>query len=135
MIARFGTGADSLLLVGLHLALGRYSRLRQIAYLADMVNQHRHVVVMGDMNCQVGSPEMDRLLETTRLRKPHTGLRTFPSWRPNWHLDHILVTEDLHVTHEEVLDHSISDHLPVAMDVVIPAHILSRYDFATIPSV
>ncbi len=129
MVMRFGTGEDSLLFVGIHLALGRYSRRRQIAHLAELVNQYRHVVVMGDMNCEVGSQEMDRLLETTRLRKPNTGMRTFPSWRPHWHLDHILVTDTLTVTHEEVLDQSISDHLPVAMEVVVPAHLLERTAF------
>ncbi len=134
MMARFGTGPEALLFVGIHLALGRYSRVRQLSHLANVINQHRHVVVMGDMNCQGGSAEMDRLLATTRLRKPNTDLCTFPSWRPHWHLDHILVTEALHVTREEVLDQFVSDHLPVAMDVVVPAHILGRHPSVYTPT-
>jgi endonuclease/exonuclease/phosphatase family metal-dependent hydrolase len=48
------------------------------------------------------------------------GLHTFPRWRPARNIDHILVSPTLEVENVGVLNHPISDHLPIAMDVVLP---------------
>lgn len=74
---------------------------------------------MGDMNTQAVE-----LLEHSPLRD--LGLiapqvcATFPSWRPQRCLDHILLSPELGLERVEVLDAPISDHLPVAVDIRLP---------------
>jgi endonuclease/exonuclease/phosphatase family metal-dependent hydrolase len=75
---------------------------------------------MGDLNCGSDSPELAALLATTHLCEPAPGLFTFPSWRPDRQLDHILVSESLTVEKVQVLGHAYSDHLPIAMEVRLP---------------
>lgn len=117
---RFGSGPDALHVMILHMALGRRGRLRQIEFLAKRVGAYRHVIVMGDLNCDPHSPEMAVLVDVARLREPDPGLHTFPSWRPNRQLDHILVSSAITVERVEVLDCAFSDHLPIAMVVRLP---------------
>ncbi|HPF58520.1 MAG TPA: endonuclease/exonuclease/phosphatase family protein [Candidatus Competibacteraceae bacterium] len=117
---RFGTGADALHILVLHMALGRRGRLRQIEFLANLVRNYRHVVLMGDLNCPSDSREMAVLLASARLCEPAPGLHTFPSWQPDRQLDHILVSPSITVEQVEVLDHVYSDHLPIAMRVRLP---------------
>jgi endonuclease/exonuclease/phosphatase family metal-dependent hydrolase len=117
---RFGSGADALHVLILHMALGRRGRLRQIEFLAELVRDCRHVILMGDLNCPSDSREMTVLLESARLCEPEPGLLTFPSWRPDRQLDHILVSPSIVVERVEVLDHIYSDHLPIAMEVRLP---------------
>lgn len=120
MLVRFGDGERYLILLILHLALGRRARLGQVDYISDLVNEYDHVIVMGDMNCQPDSPEMRTLLARTSLRGPLEELYTFPSWRPSKKLDHILVTPSVQVDDVHVLEHTLSDHLPIAMEIVLP---------------
>ena len=120
LAVRFGSGQDALHVLILHMALGRRGRLRQIEFLAELVRDYRHVILMGDLNCCLDSPEMAVLLESVRLCQSAPGLHTFPSWQPDRQLDHILVSPSITVEHVEVLDHVYSDHLPIAMEVRLP---------------
>ena len=123
LCVRFGHGDDALLLMILHLALGRRARQRQLGAISDVVNEHQHVIVMGDFNCCSESDEINWLLARTRLSEPVHGLHTFPSWRPRRNIDHILVSSSIDVRNVKVLNHMISDHLPVAMEVTLPADV------------
>jgi endonuclease/exonuclease/phosphatase family metal-dependent hydrolase len=116
----FGSGEDNLQVVVLHLALGRRSRVRQIGFLADIIKDYRHLIVMGDLNCRSDSREMKMLLCSAQLCEPEPGLHTFPSWRPDRQLDHILVSPTIQVEKVSVLAHTFSDHLPIAMQVLVP---------------
>jgi endonuclease/exonuclease/phosphatase family metal-dependent hydrolase len=120
LMIRFGWRQDALVLIILHLALGRRARLQQLGHIAELVGEFRHVVLMGDFNCGRDSQEMDWLLNRTELREPPQGLHTFPSWRPQRGLDHILVSPTLGIERVEVLKHAISDHLPIATEVTLP---------------
>lgn len=120
MRLRFGLGDDALHVVIMHLALGKRGRLRQMRYIAELIGHHRNVVVMGDLNCRSASPEMRELLRLADLREPEADLHTFPSWRPNRQLDHILVSPSITVEQVVVLPHTYSDHLPIAMHVRLP---------------
>lgn len=123
LIARLGSAAAGLTLFVLHLALGRRTRLRQIAYLADLVNDYPHVIVMGDLNCGIASQELKQLLRDTDLQSPPDNLNTFPSWQPRWRLDHILLSPGMCIEKAYIPAWMFSDHLPIAMDVVIPSGI------------
>jgi len=123
LVAEFGAGEASMAVFVLHLALGRATRLRQIDYLATLVNRYRHVILMGDLNCDPLSPEMQRLTGDTHLEAPLRHQGTFPSWRPRRRIDHILVSPEIRVERSFVPRWRNSDHLPIAMEVVLPENL------------
>ncbi len=123
MEVQYGTPSNPLVLLLIHLGLGRRARLRQLGFVSELVNQHRYVVVMGDFNCRIGSPEMNVLLKKTSLNEPADEMHTFPSWRPNRNIDHILVTDTIQTRDIQVLPFTMSDHLPIAVDIAIPEEI------------
>jgi len=120
LFIRYGNRHDSLVVLILHMALGRRARLRQFDYISEIVNEFRHVIVMGDLNCHSQSAEMDYLINRTMMTEPIHDVCTFPSWRPQRNIDHILVTPTLQVDHVKALDFSLSDHLPVEMQITLP---------------
>jgi endonuclease/exonuclease/phosphatase family metal-dependent hydrolase len=120
LLARYGHQDNPLVLLVIHMALGARARQRQFAFVAELVNRYPHAVVMGDLNCQADSPEMQFLLRNTDLCEPGHGLKTFPSWRPARTIDHILTSASLQVHDVHVLQHLLSDHLPLAMEIVLP---------------
>ncbi|MDE3739511.1 MULTISPECIES: endonuclease/exonuclease/phosphatase family protein [Pseudomonas] len=119
ILMRFGKGRDALAVVMMHLSLGARTRTRQLAYIRELVSGYRHLVLMGDMNTHAND-----LLEFSPLRD--LGLlapqveATFPSWRPQRCLDHILLSPSLTLERVAVLSQPISDHLPVAVDIRLP---------------
>ncbi len=123
LFVRFGGSEESLVVVILHLALGRRARARQLAYVSEVARAFRHVVIMGDMNCRSDSPEIMTLLRSSQLREPAHDLYTWPSWRPERNIDHILVSDSLQVERAQVLNQTFSDHLPIAMDIFVPGAI------------
>jgi endonuclease/exonuclease/phosphatase family metal-dependent hydrolase len=121
ILARFGTRPDeALYLCVLHLALSRRARLRQLAFVSELIGDRSYVILMGDLNCGPNSPEIRLLTGATRLCDPVREIKTFPSWRPHKMLDHILVTPELEVGNLQVLDFACSDHLPIAMEIRLP---------------
>ncbi|MEO6696733.1 MAG: endonuclease/exonuclease/phosphatase family protein [Gammaproteobacteria bacterium] len=120
MTARYGSPGEELIVFHVHLALGKRARLLQLEYISGLVNEHEHVVLMGDLNCQLHSREMDILFKRTHLREPEYKIKTFPSWRPQRNLDHILVTPSLEISNPRVLPSSLSDHLPISVEVSLP---------------
>lgn len=120
IMARFGTKEEPLAVFMLHLALSRRARMRQLGMISEMVNDFKHVILMGDMNCRTGSPEMNLLFKQTHLREPLEETLTFPSWRPAHHIDHILVSPELKVQTVNALHHAYSDHLPIVMELALP---------------
>ena len=121
LLVRFGKPSRNALHVCvLHLALSQRARVRQIRFVSELISHCHHVILMGDLNCQPGSRELRLLTESTHLCDPMCDLKTFPSWRPDKMLDHILVTPELRTEHIRVLNFPCSDHLPIAMDVRLP---------------
>jgi endonuclease/exonuclease/phosphatase family metal-dependent hydrolase len=131
ILVRFGEGPEALVVVMMHLALGARVRTRQLAYIRDLISDYRHQVLMGDMNTHAVD-----LLENSPLRD--LGLlapqieATFPSWRPQRCLDHILLSPSLTLVRVEVLAQPISDHLPVAVEIRLPASLCG--DSLPVPS-
>ena len=121
--ATFGTPPDTLLLLIVHLALGRRARRLQLAYITELARDHPHVIVMGDLNSPLRQWQDVGPLRELELHSPAQDLPTFPSWRPQRGIDHILVGPTLHVDHVSTLQCDYSDHLPISMEVRIPASI------------
>ncbi|THG81380.1 EEP domain-containing protein [Pseudomonas sp. A-1] len=120
ILLRFGEGPEALAVVMMHLALGARVRTRQLAYIRELIHGYRHCVLMGDMNTHAAE-----LLEHSPLRglglvAPQT-CATYPSWQPQRCIDHILLSPQLTLERMAVLDAPISDHLPVAVDIRLPA--------------
>ncbi len=123
VLARFGqshTPQKSLSVCVVHLALSQRARMRQLDFVAELLGHHPHAVVMGDFNCEPCSPELQRLTRSTELCDPACVVHTWPSWQPQRMIDHILVTPSLGVEHLKALHFACSDHLPIAMDIVLP---------------
>lgn len=120
IMARYGDPDDPLVLVMMHLSLSAQAQRRQLAFLRDLIAGYQHVVLMGDMNNHA-----EQLLHNTPLSDanliplPETA-HSFPSWAPERALDHILVSPSLTIRNAEVVSYSVSDHLPIAIDIAMP---------------
>lgn len=123
MVAKYGNQKETLAVFVLHLSLGKRARLRQLEMISNSINQYEHAIVMGDLNCKVDSPEMQHLFSETKLHEPDEEMHTFPSWQPQHHIDHILVSSGIEVIETKPLKHVCSDHLPIMMKVKIPSSI------------
>ncbi|CAM5227733.1 Endonuclease OS=Stutzerimonas stutzeri OX=316 GN=CXK95_06695 PE=4 SV=1 [Stutzerimonas stutzeri] len=120
ILLRFGEGEDALVVVMMHLALGGRTRVRQLAYIRELIGGYRHQVLMGDMNTHANCRSVENSpLRDLGLLAPQVEA-TFPSWRPQRCLDHILLSPSLALERVEVLPLPISDHLPVAMEIRLP---------------
>lgn len=124
LVVRFGKGDKKLALIIIHLSLGKRARMQQLEYITRVVNAHECSILMGDMNCEPASPEMRMLVRNTDLILPEEELHTFPSWRPSKKFDHILVTPTLKVGDVHVIKDTLSDHLPIAMEITLPGGIV-----------
>lgn len=122
IVAKYGDADNTLVLVGLHLALSERARFRQLAYVREIIQHHEHVIVMGDMNCR-SEQIIDTPLRDTHLTQVSGAHPTYPSWRPTRNIDHILVSPSLKINHVKVLDYDYSDHRPIAMEVQLPRNL------------
>jgi endonuclease/exonuclease/phosphatase family metal-dependent hydrolase len=121
MLRLFDEGDRGLVVIIVHLALGRASRRKQIDFVAERVRACRHAVVMGDFNAAHAAPEMKSLFSRTDLVEPMDRVNTWPSWNPLHNYDHILATSELTAEPLQVLAEGPSDHLPVALEIELPA--------------
>jgi endonuclease/exonuclease/phosphatase family metal-dependent hydrolase len=124
LVARFGRAADSLTIAVAHLSLGAGSRRSQLAFIGDLLQDHPHSVLMGDFNCTVDQPEMAVLFQRTRLQPPACAVHTFPSWRPQRAIDHILVGEGLSCAGLRAVPAAGSDHLALSVELALPEGVL-----------
>ena len=124
LLAQFGEGRDGLAVAVAHLSLGAGSRASQISFIAELLHDHPHAVLMGDFNCDPDRPEMQPLYKRTRLQPPAMCVPTFPSWRPLRAIDHILTTGGLQVATMEAFAAAHSDHLALAAEIDVPVNAL-----------
>lgn len=118
--ARFGEGRDALHVLIAHLSLGAKSRLAQLAFIAELVQDAPHAVLMGDLNCEADSGELRHFYRKSGFEPPDDRLPTFPSWKPKRAIDHILATSNLPVRRRWALPNLASDHLPMAAEIDLP---------------
>ncbi len=119
ILCQFG-GSEGLTICILHMALGRRARLRQVQFVSELVADAPYVVIMGDLNCDCDSREMQWLRKRAGLRDSGCDKSTFPSWRPMRRIDHILVSESLPIENARVVNYPLSDHLPISIEVLAP---------------
>ena len=121
IVAQYGKKEDPIVLVIMHLALSQSAQAQQLSFIRDLIEGYRHIILMGDMNTHA-----EQILHHSPLK--NSGLvalpgvsHTFPSWRPEKALDHILVSRTLVIKKAGVVTFPVSDHLPIALDVRLPA--------------
>lgn len=119
ILLRIGEGDDAISVVMMHLALGARTRTRQLAYIRELIGGYRHQILMGDMNTHAIDLLEHSPLRDLGLLAPQVEA-TFPSWRPQRCLDHILLSPGLELERFQVLAQPISDHLPVAVEIRLP---------------
>ncbi|MGM0768660.1 MAG: endonuclease/exonuclease/phosphatase family protein [Pseudomonadota bacterium] len=127
IIARYGSEDDPLVLVMMHLSLSRAAQQRQLGYIRELIGDYQHVVLMGDMNNHAEELLTQTPLKETNLIPLPDTAHSFPSWRPEKALDHILVSPSLEIRRSEVVSYPMSDHLPIAMDVALPKGYLETF--------
>lgn len=125
ILARLGEGENALVVVMMHLALGGRTRTRQLSYIRELIGSYRHIVLMGDMNTHVADLLLYSPLRDLGLMAPQLAA-TFPSWRPQRCLDHILLSSELTLERVGLLNQPISDHLPVAVEIRLPEIMLDH---------
>jgi endonuclease/exonuclease/phosphatase family metal-dependent hydrolase len=121
ILLRLPCADQTIFFVLLHLSLGERSRQLQLEYVREIIEGEDYVIVMGDMNSHLShllfnSPLADALLVPADQVSP-----TYPAWRPELALDHVLVSPSLHLRDYEVLDCRLSDHRPIAVTVELDA--------------
>ena len=131
LFVRFGTGTEALVVVIAHLSLGAAARMGQLGFIAELLAPYPHAVLMGDLNTEPTSPEMQRLFEKTALQMPAISTPTFPSWKPRRALDHILTSADIKLDRTWTLPRAFSDHLPLAAEIRLPLALAEAAGAAT----
>lgn len=126
LLARFGDGDRGLVIAVAHLSLGAASRLSQLSFIAELLHDHPHAVLMGDFNCTADRPEMDMLYKRTRLQPPSCAVHTFPSWKPQRAIDHILISDGLSCEGLQAFPAAFSDHLALSVQLDVPEIALRR---------
>ena len=126
LLARFGDGPDALAVMIAHLSLSAPARAKQLAFIAEVLQDYPHAVLMGDLNTDVRSTEMKHLFARCGLVPPAHLTPTFPSWKPRRALDHILASEAIQLDKVWALPQAFSDHLPLAAEIRLPSHIAPR---------
>lgn len=101
-----------------HLSLKYRHRHIQLRHLYDLVRQTKKpAIVAGDFNTFWGQDEIYLFLEAAGLRSANVAnLPSYPSRGPRRELDYILYQDGVTVTHFEVPDVNLSDHLPLLCD-------------------
>jgi len=120
MLLKYGEGEQAIMVAATHLALGKKTQFSQLDYLIEAVGDHQHLIIMGDLNQEAEVLLQHSPLRRLNLHPVEAEQCTFPSWRPQRGLDHILVSDSLELQRIAVIDHPQSDHLPVAAEIRLP---------------
>lgn len=116
-----GPTAGGAVFIVTHLSLGARAQERQLAFLAEQIPPNRPAILLGDLNCDAERLQRHGGLRRAGLVVPQTPPATYPSWRPRRAIDHILATPDVILHRLEALPFALSDHLPIAAEIEIPA--------------
>jgi endonuclease/exonuclease/phosphatase family metal-dependent hydrolase len=122
LLARFGDSADGLAVMIAHLSLSAQARTKQLGFIAEVMQDYPHAVLMGDLNTDAHSNEMRHLFARCSLQPPTHPVPTFPSWKPRRALDHILVSPEIKIEKVWTLPQAFSDHLALAAEIQLPSH-------------
>lgn len=100
-----------------HLGLNQRERKNQLQIIQDFISKLvGHVILAGDMNTE--PPELSILGRGRYLKAAvPDGLPSFPSYRPQFALDHVFVSKYWQVLAASTPSTEASDHLPVLVEL------------------
>ena len=119
------TGADQPLDVIVthlhHLPDGSAIRVMEVEAILDYWGGNGRTLIMGDLNAEPGSPEIERLrqagLTDAADATGSSPAYTYPATAPNEHIDYIWLSPDLTATDFVIPPPPASDHLGVAVTI------------------
>jgi len=126
----FESGGHQIVVLSVHLSLGKRARELQLQYIAEIIQQHRYFIIMGDMNCPANTVSNSLSKMGIAVQPATAEHATYPRWKPKHCYDQIWVSRSLNVINMEVLNLGVSDHLPVSMEIEVPLDPVSE----TIPN-
>ena len=122
LVATYGMiNGEILTVVVAHLSLSAVARQAQVKKIAHLLKDAAHPILMGDLNCLAGAPEVQVLFETTRLRRPSSSPATYPAWSPAKAIDHIWVGGGIQCHDVQPVAVGGSDHLALTAHLSLPA--------------
>ncbi len=135
LVVHFGKGSEGLVVAVVHLALGKRARKLQLEFLSRQLGSYANLVVMGDLNTPVSSPEVQDFCTRLNLSTPTEGLPSYPSWQPQRAIDHILLSRPLLSLNPRIVAVTHSDHCPVELEVQLPPGVRLRPAMRSVVSV
>lgn len=106
---------SQLMLASVHLSLGKADQALQLEEIAKQVRGKSKFAIMGDLNCEGSSTQLQTFAKTAGAVPPKlSNPPTYPSWRPKRDLDHIITSDQVDLDHYTVLTERLSDHLPLS---------------------
>jgi endonuclease/exonuclease/phosphatase family metal-dependent hydrolase len=110
-------GRYALTVACLHLSLGKEDQKLQLERIAGALLGVEAWAAMGDFNCGARSAHLEGFCKASGGSLSHSAPLTFPSWRPQKDLDHIILGGNLRSTHYQSAPLLYSDHRPLACGV------------------
>lgn len=120
--AQIHVGGEEVWFYATHLSLELDIRETEVHEMIDIISEHDHSILTGDMNANPDAPELEPLFQTYQDAWDATsdGLGyTFPADDPIKRIDDIFLTPGVQIDSAEVIDTLASDHLPVTADLTL----------------
>jgi endonuclease/exonuclease/phosphatase family metal-dependent hydrolase len=103
-----------------HFSLSARTRKKQLQYISEYIRQgqkeENRFILAGDFNIFKGLDELSQILTETKMVCGGSA-PTYPSVKPKLPLDLFLIDGGIEIVRCEVLNESVSDHLPVLLEV------------------
>lgn len=115
-----GEQHNPLLVINVHLSLGKKARFAQLQFIADLISAYQHVIVMGDFNLKPKELLASPLAKTDLQIVREDVILTYPSWKPTKQIDYILLSSSLVLESAGVIASPSSDHLPLYANIILP---------------
>jgi len=115
-----GEAANPLYVVNVHLSLGKKAQAKQLDFIAELIANHKHVIVMGDFNASPHFLMSHPAIQRSGLVLANENCYTYPSWKAAKQIDYILVSPNIKVATSGTIQCPYSDHLPVFAELLMP---------------
>ncbi|HLR03567.1 MAG TPA: endonuclease/exonuclease/phosphatase family protein [Virgibacillus sp.] len=120
--AQIHVGGEEVWFYATHLSLELDIREIEVHEMIDIISEHDHSILTGDMNANPDAPDLEPLFSTFQDAWEATNDGpgyTFPADDPIKRIDDIFLTPGVQIDSAEVIDTLASDHLPVTADLTL----------------
>lgn len=120
--AQIHVGGEEVWFYATHLSLELDIRETEVHEMIDIISEHDHSILTGDMNANPDAPELAPLFQTYQDAWDATNDSpgyTFPADDPIKRIDDIFLTPGIQIDSAEVIETLASDHLPVTAELTL----------------